>query len=97
MWCQILIAAQHENGAPVIKGLKMVQVRTQGRPVRGDAMAGRDWLIQKTRIAMKFKPRIDMQRREIAEFAGVTPALVSYYFPDKGGLFEAAAKPFLNP
>ena len=29
-------------------------------------------------------------------YAGITPALVSYYFPDKWSLLEAAAKPIID-
>ena len=45
---------------------------------------------------MKSKPKIDIQRREIAISAGVTPALVSYYYPDKWDLFAAAARPIIE-
>lgn len=70
--------------------------RAQGRPPRGDKEMGRDRIIQKTRDAMRVKPKIDIQRREIAEHAGVTPALVSYYFPDKSHLLELAAQPVIE-
>ena len=45
---------------------------------------------------MKIRPKIDMERREIAAIAGVTPALVSYYFPDKWDLFREAAQPVVD-
>ena len=57
---------------------------------------GRTRLLDRTRDALKSKPKIDMQRREIATFAGVTPALVSYYYPDKWDLFAAAARPVVE-
>lgn len=53
-------------------------------------------LLDRTRDALKGKPKIDMQRREIANFAGVTPALVSYYHPNKWDLFAAAARPIVE-
>lgn len=73
-----------------------MEPRSQGRPGRGDSVVGRAHLLEKTREALKVKPKIDMQRREIALFAGVTPALVSYYFPDKWDLLAAAAKPVVE-
>ena len=74
----------------------MTETRAQGRPPRGDGEVGRTRLLDRTRDALKSKPRIDMQRREIAIFAGVTPALVSYYYPDKWDLFAAAARPIVE-
>ena len=53
-------------------------------------------MIEKMREIMKSKPKIDIQRREIAEFMGVTPALVGYYFPDKRSLIEEAANPLID-
>lgn len=73
-----------------------MQARSQGRPGRGDSAVGRARLLEKTRDALKIKPKVDMQRREIALIAGVTPALVSYYYPDKWDLLAAAAKPVVE-
>ena len=73
-----------------------METRAKGRPPRGDGEVGRTRLLERTREALKGKPRIDMQRREIAMFAGVTPALISYYYPDKWDLFAAAAKPVIE-
>ena len=53
-------------------------------------------MIAKMREIMRSKPKIDIQRREIAEFMGVTPALVGYYFPDKRSLIEEAASPLID-
>lgn len=39
---------------------------------------------------------LDISRQEIAKSAGVTAALVSYYFPDKSSLIGAATKPILE-
>ena len=71
------------------------QPRTAGRPVR-DEEIGRNVILEKTRLAMRERPRADLQRNEIARFAGVTPALISYYFPDRSHLFEAAAHPVIE-
>ena len=73
-----------------------METRSQGRPGRGVNAVGRARLLERTRDALKVKPKIDMQRREIALFAGVTPALVSYYYPDKWDLLAAAAKPVIE-
>ena len=73
-----------------------MEMRSQGRPARGDGEVGRMRLLERTREALKAKPRIDLQRREIALAAGVTPALVSYYYPDKWDLLAAAAKPVVE-
>ena len=84
------------NGAddPKYKGSGLV--RMQGRPSRGSREVGRANMIEKMREAMKAKPKFDIQRREIAEYIGVTPALVGYYFPDKGSLIEEAATPVID-
>ena len=71
------------------------QPRTAGRPVR-DEEIGRTVILEKTRLAMRERPRADLQRNEIARYAGVTPALISYYFPDRSNLFEAAAHPVIE-
>ena len=68
----------------------------QGRPTRGEKQVGRSRMIEKMREIMRAKPKIDIQRREIAEFMGVTPALVGYYFPDKRSLIEEAASPLID-
>ena len=73
-----------------------LKTRVQGRPPRGDGEVGRTRLLERTRDALKSKPKIDIQRREIAIAAGVTPALVSYYYPDKWQLFAAAARPVIK-
>ncbi|RYB03259.1 TetR/AcrR family transcriptional regulator [Lichenibacterium ramalinae] len=73
-----------------------MEMRSQGRPARGDGEVGRIRLLERTREALKAKPKIDLQRREIALAAGVTPALVSYYYPDKWDLLAAAAKPVIE-
>lgn len=73
-----------------------MEMRSQGRPARGEGEVGRMRLLERTREALKAKPKIDLQRREIALAAGVTPALVSYYYPDKWDLLTAAAKPVIE-
>ena len=70
--------------------------RGQGRPGTDAQEVGRDRLLERVRAAMRLPPRVDIQRREIADVAGVTPALVSYYFPDKWTLRDAAARPVVE-
>ena len=53
-------------------------------------------IIERTRNALRSKPTADLQRKEIAEYARVTPALISYYFPDRSSLFKAAAQPVID-
>lgn len=72
------------------------QLRVQGRPLRGQSEVGRNRLLEMTRNAMKARPKPILQRREIAEVAGVTPALITYYFPKRNHLLEEAAKPVIE-
>lgn len=72
------------------------RTRGQGRPRQSESEVGRDRLIERTRAAMNLRPRTDIQRREIADVIGVTPALITYYFPDKWSLLEAAAHPVIT-
>ncbi len=64
------------------------------RPSRQDEV-GRDLILRRTRAAMRDWPKTDLSRRVIAQHAGVTPALISYYFADRLSLFEAAAAPVI--
>ena len=75
----------------------MSEDKRRGRPVRqsGDP-AGRDKLIEAARTMMRGKPLIDLPRRELAVAAGVTPALVTYHFPDELSLVTAAATPVID-
>lgn len=61
----------------------------------GDAV-GRDKLIEAARTMMRGMPRMDLPRRELAVSAGVTPALVTYHFPDELSLIRAAAIPVID-
>ena len=74
----------------------MTDARGQGRPRRSDGEVGRDRLLEMACAAMSARPRTDIQRQEIAKAAGVTPALVSYYYPDKWQLLESAARPVIE-
>ena len=69
--------------------------RSAGRPVRREEV-GRKLIVERTRTALRDRPTADLQRKEIAEHARVTPALISYYFPDRSSLFQAAAQPVID-
>ncbi len=70
----------------------MVPKRTKGRPKRSSGDAGRDLLITAAQQLLR-EPQIDLNRKELAIKAGVTPALVTYYFQDQSSLIEAVAQP----
>ena len=57
---------------------------------------GRDLIVRRTRAAMRDRKGADLSREDIARYAGVTPALISYYFPDRSSLFEAIAGPIIG-
>ncbi len=69
--------------------------RTAEHPRRQDEV-GRDLIVRRTRDALRDRPRTDLSRQEIADYAGVTPALISYYFTDRISLFDAIAKPIID-
>jgi AcrR family transcriptional regulator len=63
--------------------------RGPGRPAGGQGGEGRQALLRAARelMAEKGSPRVTV--REVAERAGVQPALVNYYFGGKQGLLQA--------
>ena len=63
--------------------------RRPGRPVGSQTGEGREALLQAARelLAERGMPRVTL--REVAERAGVQPALVNYYFGGKAGLLRA--------
>ncbi len=63
--------------------------RGPGRPAGGRSRAGRDALLRAARSLMSEKGLPRVTAREVAERAGVRPALVNYYFGGKQGLLEA--------
>ncbi len=48
------------------------------------------------RAALRARQNIHVTRKEIAQCAGVTPALVTYYFPEKDDLVEAVTIPIVT-
>lgn len=63
--------------------------RGPGRPAGGRGRAGRDALLRAARALMTEKGLPRVTAREVAERAGVRPALVNYYFGGKQGLLQA--------
>lgn len=65
------------------------QSRRQGRPSKGNGLGGREHIIEATKELLKTRPPAALTRREIARAAGVTPALIRYYFGHKNSLYSA--------
>lgn len=84
-----------DKGKPMA-GVPQEPARLRGRPRQRESEVGRDKLIEQSRKVMQRRPTMDIQRREIADVVGVTPALINYYFPDKWTLLEAASYPVIN-
>ncbi len=70
--------------------------RVQGRPPKGEGDVGRDRLIEAVRRLLRTPAPPEISRKAVADAAGVTPALVTYYFPDKHSLVEAATRPLIR-
>ena len=70
--------------------------RAQGRPARGDNEVGSHKIVEGMRNALRAMQSAHVTRKDIASYAGVTPALVTYYFPERNGLIEAATLPVLQ-
>ena len=69
--------------------------RRPGRPAGSQPGEGREALLQATRdlLAERGMPRVTV--REVAERAGVQPALVNYYFGSKADLLRAVVEQVL--
>ena len=70
--------------------------RAQGRPPRGENEVGSHKIVEGMRNALRTTRTVNVTRKDVASFAGVTPALVTYYFPERNGLIEAAALPVVQ-
>jgi AcrR family transcriptional regulator len=57
--------------------------------------AGREKLLEAARTLFRAKTKYEVSRLEIARAAGVTPALLTYYFEDNRQLVLAATQPIL--
>ena len=90
---------QHDQLGPSFIGrsddvLDPVQ-QSQGRPTRGSNEAGLRRIVNAMRDALRARQNIHVTRKEVAQYAGVTPALITYYFQEKDSLIEAAAVPIV--
>lgn len=70
--------------------------RVQGRPARGAKQVGASRIVFGMLSALRELRVVDPSRNDIARFAEVTPALVTYYYPDRTELVLAAAVPVLE-
>ena len=74
----------------------MTVTRAQGRPRRGTAEVGRDGIISRLQVVYRSGGDLDHSRKTLAALAGVTPALITYYFPKKEVLLEAISRPVIK-
>ena len=74
----------------------MQEKRAQGRPARGDNEVGSQKIVEGMQVALRTLQTTNVTRKEIAWYAGVTPALVTYYFPERNALIEAATLPVVQ-
>ena len=88
-----LLELVDRNGSGSDAGLKK---RVQGRPARGENEVGAARIVEGMRAALRASQNPKVSRKEIAGHAGVTPALVTYYFPERNDLIEAATLPVVR-
>lgn len=74
----------------------MPGMRSQGRPIRDAAVGGKEAVLHGVRDFLRSNTDLDFSRKSIAKFLNVTPALVSYYFPDRNDLLINATVPILK-
>src|SRR5262245_15696503 len=74
------------------RSTKRLPARRPGRPVRAEGESAdlvRKQLVETARELFVQRGFGEVSVREIARAAGVTPAMIGYYFGDKQGLYEA--------
>ena len=69
---------------------------TKGRPIRGLDDIQRLRIVEASRSLLRLNASTDFTRTQLAAFAGVTPALISYYFPERADLIRAAVGPIVD-
>src|ERR1700755_3516313 len=74
----------------MISKTKPRPVRRTGRPTTRGSV-GKEALVAAAREALKRKPPGEITLNEIAQIAGVDPALIRYYFGQLSDLFAEAA------
>lgn len=75
-----------KRGANQSKTVGRVKKRSKGRPYDPESAVGREALIQAARELLRSVPPAKITRLDIAQHAGVDPALIRYYFGDKSRL-----------
>ena len=70
--------------------------RAQGRPARGQTEVGSKKIVEGMRAALRTLGNTNVSRKDVAQYAGVTPALVTYYFPERDTLIAAATLPVVE-
>lgn len=70
--------------------------RSQGRPCRGEAEVGKEKILAALRDLLRSDRCQDLSRKTVAAHAGVTPALISYYFAKKERLLLEAVAPVIG-
>lgn len=63
---------------------------------RGARDAGREKLLDAARALFRSKVRYEVSRQDIARHAGLTPALLTYYFATKADLVLAVTRPVMT-
>ena len=71
----------------------MVEKRLQGRPSRGENEVGRAKIVEMLQDLLRRGNHRDVSRKQLAEQVGVTPALITYYFPARDELLLQATEP----
>ena len=67
--------------------------RAQGRPKQGDSQVGRERIISGFIEMVRSGCYDDISRKQIADNIGITPALITYYFPKGNFLVKEAFTP----
>ena len=70
--------------------------RVQGRPARGENEVGVKKIVEGMQAALRALQNTKVSRKDVASHAGVTAALVTYYFPERTDLIEAATQPVVR-
>ena len=69
--------------------------RRQGRPKQGEEEVGIRHILERARQAMRAKPFDLSSRKELSNAVGVTPALISYYFPKGANISDLVISPVI--
>ena len=67
--------------------------RIQGRPKQGDCQVGRERIISGFVDMVRSGSYDEISRKQIALSVGITPALITYYFPKGDFLIKEALTP----